>query len=193
MKQFQYIFVLSTIILGCDSGGRVENTKALSNEINASKIKRVTNTQLTYSADEWGKKISKIAEKSLISELQKSPERADSLCGDLSKIPVIAALQKEYGVEVTLLGSGDLKNQKLAPKERELLDAYLYSAKQKSSAGDNLQQLNDTLLVYNAPVATESLICTVCMKGQEIPFAVWRLLFNKKDIIRKLDVKQLNK
>ncbi|MCF0049453.1 hypothetical protein MUK70_22060 [Dyadobacter chenwenxiniae] len=186
------IFALMAIVLGsCDTGNRVENTKELSNEINASKIKRVTNTQLIYSADAWGKKISKIAEKSLSNELSRHPEKAGELCQNLAGIPVIAALQKEYGVKVELLDLTDLKNPDLAPKERELLDAYLYSAKSKSVASDNLQQLSDTSLVYNAPVPAESLICKSCLPKDEIPFAVWRLLFNKKDIIRKLDAKQL--
>jgi hypothetical protein len=193
MKQYVCAAFLLSFLAACDSGGRIENTKALSKEIRASQIKRVTNTQLVYSADEWGKKITQIASKSLASELEKNPGNAAKLCHNLGGIPVVAALQKEYGVTVELLGAPDLKDPRLASKERELLDAYLYSAKTKTSAGDNLQQLNDSLLVYNAPVAAESVICSECMKGQEVPFAVWRLVFNKKDIIRKLDVKQLNK
>jgi hypothetical protein len=92
---------------------------------------------------------------------------------------------------VQLLGTNDLKNPDLDPKERELLDAYAFSAKSKTTAGDNLQQLNDTLLVYNVPVSPGSIICRECMAGQDTTFAVWRLLFNKKEIIRKLDAKQL--
>ena len=191
MKKILAFVALTIVIAGCDTGNRVENTKALSNEINASKIKRVTNTQLIYSADAWGKKISKIAEKALANELEKHPEKAGDLCQNLAGVPVIAALEKEYGVKVELLDLTDLKNPNLAPKERELLDAYLYSAKSNSAASDNLQQLSDTLLVYNAPIPTESLICKSCLPKDEIPFAVWRLLFNKKDVIRKLDAKQL--
>ncbi|WAC11323.1 hypothetical protein [Dyadobacter pollutisoli] len=191
MKKILYCGIMVILMTGCDLGNRVENTKELNKEIKATQIKRVTNTQLIYSADEWGKKIAQIAEKSLKSELKKNPEKAGELCKNVGAIPVIAALQKEYGVKVELLGVADLKNQDLAVKEREILDAYLYSAKNKSVASDNLQQLSDTLLVYNAPVSAESDVCKTCMKGQEIPFAVWRLLFNKKEIIRKLDAKQL--
>lgn len=184
--------ILAGFIAGCDfKSGRLENTKELTREIKASQIKRVTNVQLVSSADEWGKKIAQIAEKSLKSELEKNPEAGVMHCKDPGGIPVIAALQKEYGVKVQLLGSKDLKNPALDAKERELLDAYAYSAKSKTPAGDNLQQLNDTLLVYNAPLSPESIICQKCMAGQDTTFAVWRLLFNKKEIIRKLDAKQL--
>ncbi|MCE7062475.1 hypothetical protein [Dyadobacter sp. CY343] len=193
MKKGFCILIVALALYGCDSSGRVEQTKALTNEIKASQIKRVTNTQLVYSANEWGKKISQIAEKSLKAEIEKNPESGKKFCNTLDEIPVIAALQKEYGVQVELLGEGDLKSSRLAPKEQELLDAYLFSAKSKTAAGDNLQQLGDSMLVYNAPVPVESIICKTCTQNAEVPFSVWRLLFNKKDIIRKLDAKQLKK
>lgn len=182
--------VLFIIVTACNTK-RLENTKELSREIKASQIVRVTNTQLIYTADEWGKKISKIVEKSLQKELEANPEKSGEICKNLSKIPLVNALQKEYGVQIELLGENDKNNSSLNPKEKELLDAYLYSAKTKATASDNVQQLNDTLLVYNVPVPAENPICKTCMGSQETPFALWRLLFNKKEIIRKLDVKNL--
>lgn len=193
MKALIKIIALALLVAGCNTGERIENTKELTREIKASQIKRVTNTQLVYSADEWGKKIAQISEKSLTAAIAKNPDRAGTLCKNLAEIPVIAALEKEYGVNVSLLGSTDIKNTALAPKERELLEAYQYSAKSGANASDNLQQLNDTLLVYNAPVASSSPICKACLTGQDTTFAVWRLLFSKKEIIRKLDAKQLQK
>ncbi|MGX5855103.1 hypothetical protein ACWKW6_15730 [Dyadobacter jiangsuensis] len=192
MKSIICIAVLAFTFTSCDfKSGRIENTKELSREIKASQIKRVTNVQLISSADEWGKKIAQIAEKSLKGELEKNPDAGLAHCRDLSGIPVIAALEKEYGVKVELFGINDVKRADLHTKEREILDAYAYSAKSNTQAGDNLQQLNDSLLVYNAPVAAGSIICRKCMATQDTTFAVWRLLFNKKEIIRKLDAKQL--
>lgn len=190
MKNFAIALLLISTILACDSK-RLDNTKALSQEIKATQIKRVTNTQLVYTVDEWGKKISTIAAKSLQKELTAHPEKAGELCRDLSKIPLITALEKEYGVQIELLGASDAANKSLNPKERELLDAYLYSAKNKAVASDNVQQLNDTLLVYNTPVPADDPICKTCSVGTEPPFALWRLLFDKKEIIRKLDAKML--
>lgn len=190
MRNLSFYILFALFISGCNSR-RLENTKELSREIKASQLKRVTNTQLIYSVDEWGKKISKIAEKTLAKELEKHPEQAGSLCKNLTQIPVIAALEKEYGVRIELLGSADAHNATLAPKEKELFQAYLYSAKNNTRAADNVQPLSDSLLVYNAPVLSDSPVCKLCMTNQEIPFALWRLLFNKKAIIRKLDAKQL--
>ncbi|WP_221394699.1 hypothetical protein [Dyadobacter sp. NIV53] len=190
MKNFVLVVVLLFTITACNTK-RLENTKELSREIKASQIVRVTNTQLIYTVDEWGKKIAKIVEKSLQKELEANPEKAGEICKDLSKIPLVNALQKEYGVQIELLGENDKNNPGLKPKEKELLDAYLYSAKTNATANDNVQLLNDTLLVYNVPVPAENPICKTCMGSQETSFALWRLLFNKKEIIRKLDVKKL--
>lgn len=192
VKNIIIVIFISLWIGSCNSK-RLENTKELSLEIKSSQIKRVTNTQLIYSADEWGKKIAQIAEKTLANELAKHPDKAKELCGNPGQIAVISALQKEYGVHIELLGADARQNKNLAPKEIELFEAYLYSAKNNSPASDNVQQLSDTLLVYNVPVATDKPVCRICMEDQELPFALWRLLFNKKEIIRKLDAKQLIK
>ena len=191
-KFFAFSAIIFVTISACNSK-RLEGTKELSREIKASQIIRVTNTQLVYTVDEWGKKLSKIAEKSLQKELSDNPDNAGMICKDLTKIPLISALQKEYGVHVQLLGANDANNPDLYPKEKELLGAYLYSAKTKATASDNVQQLNDTLFVYNAPVSVDDPICKACITGQETPFALWRLVFDKKEIIRKLDAKMLKK
>jgi hypothetical protein len=190
IRSFAYTVAVLAILSGCQAK-RLENTKELSREIKASQIKRVTNTQLIYTIDEWGKKISKITEKTLEKELAANPEKGTAYCKDLSQIPLISAMEKEYGVHIQLLGEADITNKDLNPKEKELLEAYLYSAKAKAAVTDNVQQLNDTLIVYNVPATAESSVCKTCMPTQETPFAVWRLLFNKKDMIRKLDAKSL--
>lgn len=190
IQSITYIVAIIAILSACQAK-RLENTKELSREIKASQIKRVTNTQLVYTIDEWGKKISKIAEKTLEKELAANPEKGTAFCKDLSQIALINAMEKEYGVHIQLLGEADISNKDLNPKEKELLEAYLYSAKSKAAATDNIQQLSDSLIVYNVPATAESPICKSCMPDQEISFAVWRLLFNKKDMIRKLDAKAL--
>lgn len=188
MKNLALIFMF--LLVSCNSK-RLDNTKELSREIKASQIKRVTNTQLIYTVDEWGKKIVQIAQKALEKEINAHPDRTESLCADLSSIPVLAALEKEYGVKIALLGAADADNPALQPKEVELLKAYQYSAAHNPTDKDNIQTLGDSLIVYNAPVPTDHYICKACMAHSDPPFALWRLLFDKKQIIRKLDAKQL--
>jgi len=179
---------LGMILTGCNNQ-RPENTKELSKEISASKIVRVTNTQLIYTVDEWGKKISKLSQKSLEEALTKNPEKAADLCKNPAQVAIIGALEKEYGVKISLLGPDDTNNKDLDKKEKELLEAYLYSAKNNASLTDNVQPLNDTLVVYNVPA--DLTICKACVGDKMPSFAIWRLLFDKKEILRKVDVKKL--
>lgn len=188
MNRILCCLTLCLFLAGCNNK-RLENTKELSSEIKASKIVRVTNTQLIYTVDEWGKKISKLAQKSLDEALEKNPEKAGDLCKNLSQIAIIGALEKEYGVKISLLGAGDTKNTDLDKKEQELLEAYLYSAKNNSPLSDNVQPLNDSMVVYNVPADPK--ICKTCLGDQTPDFGLWRLLFDKKEILRKVDVKKL--
>lgn len=188
MNRILYSLALLLALGGCNNK-RLENTKELSSEIKSSKIVRVTNTQLIYTVDEWGKKIAKLAQKELSAALAKTPERAGELCKNPSEIVIIGALEKEYGVNISLLGPGDIQNPTLDKKEKELLEAYLFSAKSNAALSDNVQTLNDTLIVYNVPA--DSTICKACMGSQTPAFGLWRLLFSKKEILRKVDVSKL--
>jgi hypothetical protein len=194
MTRYAYmpLFVLLTL-LGCNTEERVGNTKELAQEMKAMKIKRVTDAQLVSTVDEWGKQMASVARKALEKELARNPAQAGTLCQNPGSLPLIAALDKEYGVKIQLMGPEDVKNTALSAKERELLDAYLYNAENNLPQSDNVQKLNDTLLVYNAPLPADSQISTECFKNQKVSFAVWRILFDKKMVIRKLDAKKLNK
>lgn len=191
MRHLLILLGILSFLVGCNTK-RIENTKELNREIKSIQIKRVTDTQLNYTIDEWGKKIREIAQKSLEKELKNNPNKAENICKNLSQIAVLAALEKEYGVEIQLLGDSDLNNKQLLPKEIELLKAYQFSAKSNPTTQDNIQKLNDSLYVYNAPIAADNIICSSCA-NIESPFLLWRLLFDKKVIIRKLDAKHLSK
>lgn len=188
MNRIIFCIALSLCFYSCNNK-RLDNTKELATEIKASKIVRVTNIQLIYTVDEWGKKISKLSQKSLLEALAKNPENASELCADPSKVAIIGALEKEYGVKISLLSATDTSNINLNKKEQELLQAYLYSAKSNASLSDNVQPLGDTTVVYNVPADLQ--ICKTCMGDKTPSFALWRLLFDKKEILRKVDVKKL--
>ena len=183
--------LLSIVILqACTTEERVGN-KELAREIKNNKIKRITNTQLVSTVDEWGKTLVSIADKAVTNAIEKNPENARTLCTKVEELPVIAALHQEYGVAFRLLSSADLNNPSLTPKERELLDAYLYNAENNLPQSDNVQTLNDTLLVYNAPLTPTHVICQKCFGSQQTPLVVWSIRFNKREVVNKIDVKKL--
>ncbi|GHB51662.1 hypothetical protein [Persicitalea jodogahamensis] len=171
---------------GCNTDNRIDQTKALKEEIAGSKIRRVTDAQLVAAADEWGKEMAVIIQKGLEKELAQHPDEALKYCANLGHVPLIATIEKQYVVNIQLLGILAPENPTLAPKERELLGAYVYNAEKDLPQFDNVQKLNDTLLVYNAPVPKSSPICKECFPDQKLPFAVWRVIFDKKEVIKKL-------
>ncbi|WP_205880543.1 hypothetical protein [Larkinella terrae] len=168
---------------------RTQNTKALVQEMNDHKIKRVTDVQLTTTVDEWGKALVLTAGKTLTSQLSKTAH--DSALCTLKAVPAIQKLEQKYAVTIDLLSAKDTANPALNPKERELLGAYVYNARNKLEQIDNIQKLNDTLFVYNSPVPTGDLICQSCTDNAALPFVVWRIVFNKREVIRRINPKKL--
>ncbi|MFD2932479.1 hypothetical protein [Spirosoma flavum] len=166
---------------------RVHYTNELKEEMADSKIKRITNTDLVETVDNLGGKVSAVVQKELTTQLQKMTDPAGraKLC-QLQNMPRTKAIAEHYALDIRLLGATDIQNKTLNSKEREILDAYLYSAKQKQSPISNIQKINDTLFVYNAAVPANSPICEACFGKQETPFAVWHLGFQKREVIRRM-------
>ncbi|GAB3324117.1 hypothetical protein GCM10027299_21140 [Larkinella ripae] len=173
---------------GC-SPDRNQNTKELAQEMNDRKIKRVTDAQLTTTVDEWGKALVKTARKALTAELTKKPG-SPAPCS-LDGIPVIQKLESQYAVTIDLLSARDTANAVLDAKERELLAAYRYNALNNLEQIDNIQKVNDTLFVYNSPVSTDDPICKTCTDQAALPFVIWRVVFKKREVIRRINPKKL--
>lgn len=186
LKAFLSILTLSVFLASCNPE-RVRYTNELKQEMADSKLKRITNADLIETVDNLGGKVSTALEKELTTQLQKTTNPAEraKLC-QLKNLPKAKAIAERYALDIRLLGEVDIQNQALSEKEREILDAYLYSAKQKVSAISNIQKINDTLFVYNSPVPSKSLICEACFGKQETRFAVWHLGFNKREVIRRM-------
>jgi len=184
------ILLLMSLLAGC-STDRVQNTKELAREMNDRKIKRVTSAQLTSTVDEWGKAVVAEAQKGLEAEMAQANPPA-SLCNPDGS-PSVRKLEKLYAADIDLLTARDVKSAALPAKERELLDAYLYNAENKLAQSDNVQKIADTLFVYNAAVPAATLICRTCSDQAALPFVVWRVVFSKKEIIRRLNPKALQK
>ncbi|GAB3793337.1 hypothetical protein GCM10028819_04800 [Spirosoma humi] len=187
MTRFLLLYGLLISFLTACNPERVRYTNELKQEMADSKLKRITNADLVETVDNLGGKISAALEKELTTQLQKTTNPAEraKLC-QVKNLPRAKAIAERYALDIRLLGEVDIQNQALHAKEREILDAYLYSAKQKVSAISNIQKINDTLFVYNSPVPSKSLICEACFGQQETRFAVWHLGFSKREVIRRM-------
>ena len=181
------ISVAALLLVSC-SPDRIKQTDALRQEMTDKKIKRITTIELTQTVDAWGKQIVLVAQNELANKL-KAGGSAGALC-QLDNLPKTAALAKRYALTIDLLGPPDVQNTQLAPKEREVLDAYLYNAEKKLPQQSNIQKIADTLYVYNEAVPAENLICKACFGDQKQPLAVWRLAFTKREVIRRMNGKK---
>ena len=188
MKRYiqSWVFLFTVLFFACNPE-RVKYTNELKQEMADSKIKRITNADLVETVDNLGGKVTAVIEKELTTQLQKTtnPTERAKLC-QLQNLPRTKAIMQSYALDIRLLGAADIQNKSLNSKEREIIDAYLYSAKQKQQPISNIQKISDTLFVYNAPVPANSPICEACFGKQEVPFAVWRLGFQKREVVRRM-------
>lgn len=176
--------VLATFACNPD---RIQYTDKLKQEMADKKVKRLTNADLTEAVNSWGEQIIAIAEQEATSKLAKGD--GEAVC-DLQDLPKTQALAERYGMTISLLSAVDVQNQKLAQKEREVLDAYLYNAEKNLPQSSNIQRIGDTLFVYNAAVPTENALVQTCFGKQKQPLAIWRLAFPKQEVIRHMKPKK---
>lgn len=181
-------------ILGLNSCGQKadqQERKGLAQDIKSMQIKRITDTQLVTTINEWGKQIVKLAEKASKNAL--TPQRDDQSfnCSEIDKVPALASLRKEYNIQMQLITPADTANAALSTKEKELLQAYIYNFGKNLPIPDNLQSVNDSLYVYNAALKTDSELYKNCFKARNAPLVLWRIVFHKKDVIKKIDMKAL--
>lgn len=188
----RFLPILGLILcFSCQTDRRVEGAKEAVEKMKSLQIKRVTSQQVATIVDDWGARIVKQSQEALGSALAKNAD-SESLCR-LKKIAKIDSLQKLYVVEIKLLGAKDVQSTALSAKEREVLDAYLYNAENKLPQSTNIQKISDSLLIYNAAIAPDHVICQKCFGNDATKLAVWQVKFRKNEVIRKVNAKSLLK
>lgn len=190
---YPLLLLLITIsFTSCQTDYRVEGSKDAVEKMKSMQIKRVTNTQIVTIVDDWGQRIVKQAQTQLEEALKKSKTDDLQLC-QLGLLPKIDSLEQLYNVKIDILGAKDAKNPTLSLKEQEIVDAYLYNAENKISQITNIQKLDDSVFIYNAPIAIENIICQRCFAQDTTKLALWRVKFLKSEVIRKVNAKSLEK
>ena len=187
MLRHSLLLAIALITFACDPE-RIQYTDKLKQEMADKKVKRLTNADLNEAVNSWGEQIVAIAEQEATAKLAKG-NAAAGIC-NLQDLPRTQALAKRYGMTVSLLGAADVQNPKLAQKEREVLDAYLYNAEKNLPQSSNIQRIGDTLFVYNAAVTAGNALRQTCFGKQEQSLAVWRLAFPKQEVIRHMKPKK---
>ena len=169
------IFVLLNAVSACRVPSIKEagyDTKAIKTEIEDRKIKRVKEGELFAWMQEKGGIITDISQKELT-----------KLTLTATKYPLRDSLAEAYNVTIDLIQSKDLAAFKpFNEKEKEVLDMFAYNLQQDISIPKNLQKLEKAAnnFVFNAPVI---------LNNKNI--GLWRILFTRKNAIRKINMKQL--
>ncbi len=187
MNRFLLTLLGTYLLLACNPD-RIQYSDALKQEMRDKKVKRLTTAELTEAVDSWGEQLVALAQKEAAQTLAKKAPLA-AVCS-LQGLPKTQALAARYGLKISLLSVKDLTSKQLAPKEREVLDAYLYNAEKGLRQSSNVQRIGDTLYVYNAALPDTAALCRACFGTQKQPLAVWRLAFPKNEIIRHLKNKK---
>jgi hypothetical protein len=126
--------LLLLALLSCKGSLTDEQRKKIRENMDQGEIKKVTDSEITEAAYDYGREISSIV------------QSVDKLLLNSSKIDSLA---KIYNVELITLSQDKLQN--LRPMERQVLDAYL------SGGGltDNIQKLGTDSLLYTKPILRE--------------------------------------
>jgi hypothetical protein len=188
MKSIYSIIACLLTFSACNVDNRVENAGQLANEVKANQVKRVTGSQINETVQNWGAQIVAASQKALLKQLTDNNVNRDSLCQNVGAIPLIKTIEEEYQVEIDLFNEAKATSTPFTGKEKELVDAYLATASQvNTSNSENIQQLSDSTYLYTVWLATQDEVCQTCFGKDTHPFALWKVEFNKKAIIKKLN------
>jgi hypothetical protein len=152
------LVLLITAVFGCNPK-RIDTTQMVA-EMKKVEVKRITPQQIASFANEWGNEIVKELSANKISQ---------------------KTLEEDYKVKITKLDLLNIDLEKLAPKEKQILEATQYSMKNNIEMAPNLQGLSGgEIQLFTAPVAKE--------KNN-----IWRIEFSKKEIIQRAKVRDIKK
>ena len=99
----------------------------------------------------------------------------------LEEKTAVQSLEKEYKAKITEVDLTKPLAQNLDPKEKEVLEAFKFSLENNQTLGANVQKLaGGDILLFNMPV-------------KDSKTAIWRIEFTKKEIIKRVDVKEIKK
>ncbi len=133
------------------------------NQMKQTEVKRITSAQISTFANKWG---------SEISEKLSAPTLTSS---------TIDSLSKQYKVSIDTINLEKELPKNLLPKEEALYNAYKYNVVHNLPIESNLQNLeNGEKILYTSPLAFKK-------------NSLWRIVFTKKEIIKKVNIKELKK
>ncbi len=201
-------FIIMVISLSCDPGTPIDS-KAVKEEIQSRKIRKITSSEIMTLALKTGKEIEAEVNRQHLSSLLDIKGEIERC--KLSSLPAVLKAKSE-GIEVSRISlSPRKKGRPLDSIELEVYSAFEYAAQQRLKMTPSLEEVNETTLRYWAPITMKK-VCQSChgKKGihidaetekllqEEFPddrafnfedgalMGLWRIKIPKKEIIKRL-------
>jgi hypothetical protein len=160
MKIFSTFII---VFLGISCNMKRIDTTQMVEKMKDSEIKRITPTQISAFANDWGTEITKFLNK------------------DKANINLVDSLSKLYQAQIQKVDLLNIKLDTLDKKEAELMQAYQYNISNNLPINDNLQKIKEG----------ENQLFTSAVSNEKNK--IWRIIFTKKAIIRRASVKDIKK
>jgi cytochrome c553 len=171
----RYFLMVLCLLLACGPAERVDNAKAVKQEIEARKIRKISPAQINEVSLAWGRHNAALLntglEKLLFVKVRELPlQEAAAFCNPKS-ISIADSLAKLYEMEVKRLSLRGQPAENMSPKEKEMWDAYRYNLEQKLPIEENVQKMGDSLMLYTTGILISSATCLKChgIPGKDIP------------------------
>ena len=174
MKNSSILLLLALAACVPDMKERGYDTKKLSEEIKDRKIKKITPAQI----DAWVYDRAMMMADILNAELSKTEIK--QLQDKNGTLKTQDSLQKVYKAQILLIDLNEkgLTNQ-YKGKAKEVIEACIYQAEKGQAIQANLQKLENQDFFFT--IAAEAL-----------PQHIWQINFSKKEVVKKIDQKELN-
>ncbi len=167
-KGLQLICIALILILtwSCGNDKKVDS-KAVREEIENRKIKKVTEAEIVKRVHEIGNEITLTAKKTLGKKLKSAiqnggVENAISFC-NLNAMPLVDSLSNKFGAEIKRVSLKARNPNDLPDKlEMELLEAYAYQWKDSIPLQTNVQALEGNKYLFTKPMLIDNTLCLSC-------------------------------
>jgi hypothetical protein len=194
--RYWYLFC-AVLLWACND--KPADVSKVKDEMADRQILRVTPGQLSALVYKKGAKFSQIVENLLNAQLLTAID--GSICNERN-IAQLDTLQKKYMVKIE---RHSIEESKKNQAEWSIVDAYLYNTENKLALEDNIQRLGDTAYLFTRPIVLKQKECLRChgdQKSDDLPIdlshkkanefiGVWSIVFNKKELIKSLQLKEL--
>ena len=160
------IFITLILFWNC-SGDKRADTRAVKEEIESRKLKKVSEAEILVKVLDLGNLVSAEAKQTLGKNLQEALQQggvphAISFC-NVNAMPIVDSLSKSHNATIRRV-SFKTRNPLDQPDEieRALLEAYEFQWKDSIPLNANVQKIDDERYLFTKPIFVDNALCLVC-------------------------------